>query len=132
MNVLDIRPSCAAPCSPDMGAYHALQQGCLTPELAAALLPDRATLAMVWRYLAGCGGSLQESPICLCRKIVRWSGTSLSLGQLMTCLDIFSDVGLLQSQRLHKYLTIRLTPGHEKADLNQSQTMQHLLRVKES
>ena len=132
MNVLDIRPSCAAPCSPDMAAYRALQQGCLTPELAAALLPDRATLAMVWRYLAVCGGSLQESPICLCRKIVRWSGAALSLGQLMICLDIFSDVGLLQTQRLHKYLTVRLTPGHEKADLNQSQTMQNLLRMKES
>ena len=70
--------------------------------------------------------------MCLCRKIVRWSGNPLSLQQMLTCLDIFSDVGLLQTQRLHKYVTIRLTPGAEKADLTQSQTMQILLHAKES
>ena len=132
MNVLDIRPSCTAPCSPEVAGYRALQQDRLTAEAAAALLPDRATLAMVWRYLAAFSGPIQESPVCLCRKIVRWSGAPLSLGQLMTCLDIFSDVGLLQTHRLHKYITIHLTPGSEKADLNRSQTMQRLLRAKES
>ena len=49
----------------------------------------------------------------------------------MTCLDIFRDVGLLTSQRMHKYLILTLTPGSEKADLNQSQTMQLLLQAKE-
>ena len=132
MNVLDIRPSCTAPCSPEVAGYRALQQDRLTAEAAAALLPDRATLAMVWRYLAAFSGPIQESPVCLCRKIVRWSGAPLSLGQLMTCLDIFSDVGLLQTRRLHKYITIHLTPGSGKADLNRSQTMQRLLRAKES
>ena len=56
----------------------------------------------------------------------------MTLGQLITCLDIFRDVGLLQVERLHKYLRIRLTPGPGKADLNQSQTLQQLLQVKES
>ena len=131
MNVLDIRPSCSAECSPETGDYHALLSGRLTPEIAAGLLPDRAMLAMVWRYLAA-APALQESPVCLCRKIVRWSNKPMSLGQLMTCLDIFRDVGLLEVQRLHKYISIRLTPGSEKADLNASQTMQRLLRAKES
>ena len=131
MNVLDIRPSCCADCSPETGDYHALISGRLTPELAEALMPDRAMLAMVWRYLAA-APALQESPVCLCRKIVRWSNKPMSLGQLMTCLDIFRDVGLLEVQRLHKYISIRLTPGSEKADLNASQTMQRLLRAKES
>ena len=133
MNVLDIRPSCAADASPEMCHYRALQQNRLTPASAAALLPSRSMLATVWRYLAAIPGStIQESPICLCRKIVRWSGTPLTLGQLMICLDIFRDVGLLTSHRMHKYLVISLTPGSEKADLNQSQTMQYLLRVKEN
>ena len=133
MNVLDIRPSCSAECSPDASGYHALTHGRLTPAIAAALLPDRATLAMVWRYLAAAGTpSISESPICLCRKIVRWSGRPLSLGQLSTCLDIFRDVGLLEVQRLHKHMSIRLTPGSNKADLNESTTMQRLLRAKES
>ena len=132
MNILDIRPNCAAECSPEVSAYRALLEHRLTAALATALLPNRAMLATVWRYLASVPGSIQESPMCLCRKIVRWSGAPLSLGQLMTCLDIFSDVGLMKVQRLHKYITIRLTPGTEKADLNRSQTMQALLRAKES
>ncbi len=32
----------------------------------------------------------------------------------------------------HKYLVLELTPGTTKADLNESQTMQRLLRAKES
>ena len=132
MNILDIRPCCSAECSPDVAGYHAMQRSLLTAEFAAALLPDRSTLAMVWRYLAASSGPIRETPMCLCRKIVRWSGIPLSLGQLLTCLDIFADVGLLQTQRLHKYITVQLTPGSEKADLSRSQTMQYLLRVKES
>ena len=133
LNILDIRPSCAAACSAELGGYAALRSGSLTPAAAAALLPDRATLALGWRYLAGCGDqTVKESPMCLCRKIVRWSGSPLSLGQLLTCLDIFSDVGLLQAQRLHKYISIQLTPRKDKADLGASATMQILLHLKES
>ena len=133
LNVLDIRPACAAACSPDVGSYAALRRGDILPAEAAALLPDRTTLGTVWRYLAACpGDAIREDPMCLCRKIVRWSGAPLSLGKLMACLDIFRDVGLLNIQRLHKYISIRLTPGDKKADLSQSQTMQHLLRAKES
>ena len=132
MNVLDIRPSCSADCSPDTSGYTALYQDRLTSAIAAELLPDRAQLAMVWRYLAAAQNPIQESPICLCRKIVRWTGKPMSLGQLMTCLDIFRDVGLMEITRYHKYITIRLTPGDSKADLNTSQTMIRLRRAKES
>ncbi len=83
---------------------------------------------MVWRYLTSQPeSSIQEAPICLCRKIVRWSGKPLSLEQLMTCLDIFQDLGLLQMQRMHKYTSITLTKSSEKTDLNKSATMQRLL-----
>ena len=132
LNVMDIRPSCAAPCTAESAGYRALRRGQLTADAAAALLPDRATLAMVWRYLAAARSPLTESPMCLCRKIVRWSGLALNLGQLMTCLDIFADVGLLQLQRQRKYITICLTHINGKADLNQSPTMQQLLQAKES
>ena len=132
MNIIDIRPACNAEISPEMTGYHALRAHQLTPYLAQELLPDRATLALVWRYLAASSGTVQESPMCLCRKIVRWSGKELSLGKLLTCLDIFTDVGLLETQRRHKSILIRLTPGDQKADLNESNTMQILLRAKES
>ena len=132
MNIIDIRPSCSADCSTETGGYRALRENRITRDIAHSLYPDRATLATVWRYLAASGTSIQDAPICLCRKIVRWSGKSLSLGQMMTCLDIFGDVGLLQAQRMHKYISIRLTPGPQKADLNESETLQRLLHAKES
>ena len=127
MNVVDIRPSCAVPCGTETAHYRALLDGSLTAEGARLLTPSRAVLATVWRYLAAQTGTIRESPVCLCRKIVRWSGKPMELEQLMTCLDIFGDVGLLQQQRMHKSITIRLTPGPQKADLNQSATMQLLL-----
>ena len=132
LNILDIRPSCSAPCTAESAGYRALRSGTITAPAAAKLLPDRATLAMVWRYLSAAPAPLKETPMCLCRKIVRWSGLPLNLGQLMTCLDIFADVELLRLQRQHKYITISLTAVSGKADLNNSQTMQRLLQAKES
>ena len=133
MNVLDIRPSCTAACSPVAEAYMALREDHVTVGQARDLLPQRATLAMVWRYLSTYAApDVRESPLCLCRKIVRWTGRPLALGQMMACLDIFRDVGLLQMERQHKYMVIRLTPGSGKADLNESATMQRLLRATEN
>ena len=133
MNIMDIRPSCKVAVNCESGSYRRMHSGNITAQEADALLPDRATLAMVWRYLAGCGGDIvREDPICLCRKIVRWSGTALDLGKLLVCLDIFAYVGLLQVQRLSKHLQIRLCNTGEKADLQQSATIQRLLRMKES
>ena len=133
MNVSDIRPSCNAEASPDTGTYRALQEDRITAAEAAGLTPDRGTLAMVWRYLAGVSNeTIEENPMCLCRKIVRWSGKPMALGQMIVCLEIFRDVGLLELQRLHKHYRIRLTPGPQKADIQTSQTLQRLLRAKES
>ena len=133
LNITDIRPSCQAACSYDTSAYRRLRAGTIVPAEAAELLPDRTVLGAVWRYLAGCGGSfIKETPICLCRKVVRRAGIAMNLGQLMTCLDIFCEVGLLQIERPAKYLVIRLNACAGKADLQQSATMQTLLRAKES
>ena len=126
MNVTDIRPACSAEASGCCIGYQQLQSGTICAEEAALLLPDRSTLALVWRYLAGCRKA-QETPMCLLRKIVRWSGSPLTLGKLLTCLDIFADVGLLEVQRVHKNLSICLLPCAEKADLNSSKTMQILI-----
>ncbi len=133
MNVLDIRPSCRADCSGSLMGYRSIRSGSISREEAGALLPDRAMLGMVWRYLAAIGSAeLREDPMNLCRKIVRWSDTPLCLGQLMTCLDIFADVHLLELEQLHRQLAIRILHTQGKADLNQSQTMQRLLAAKES
>jgi single-stranded-DNA-specific exonuclease len=132
MNIQDIRPSCPYECDVDTTAYRALCFGGLKAALVERLLPDRAMLGMVWRYLAACpGGVVQESDICLCRKIVRWAQSPLSLEKMLVCLDIFRDVGLIEIHRVHKDMTVRLIPTREKADLNQSATMRRLLAVRE-
>ena len=126
MNVTDIRPACSAEASCCCAGYRELQLGRITPSLAENLLPDRATLGLVWRYLAGCG-TVKETPMCLLRKIVRWSGKPMTQGMLLTCLDIFADVQLVRVERLHKYLSVELLPCEQKADLTTSKTMQLLL-----
>ncbi len=131
MNIQDIRPACKTAVSCDTEDYRRLRSNALDAAAAERLLPDRNTLGLVWRYLSGQRNQLQETPICLCRKIVRWSGSPLDLGQLLTCLDIFADVGLLETRRLHKYINIRLIPTDTKADLSASRTMQQLLAAKE-
>ncbi len=132
LNVVDIHPACIADCSAEVRHYRALRSGTLEQELARALCPDRHLLGMIWRYLASVSDPvIEETPMCLCRKIVRWSGAPLSLEQLLVCLDIFTDVGLMETARFHKNLTIRLTPREEKADLMTSRTMRLLLGEKE-
>ena len=126
MNVTDIRPSCDAEADCCCTGYRELQNGSLRADLASQLLPDRATLGLVWRYLASCK-KINEMPMCLLRKIVRWSGKPMTLGKLLVCMDIFADVGLISVQRLHKTLTIELLPCQQKANLNTSKTMQILM-----
>ncbi len=132
LNILDIRPSCAAPCGIDTSRYRALLNDTLTAQQARSLLPERSTLGFIWRFLTTCGSTIRQTPICLCRQIVRHTGSPLGVDQLLTCLDIFADVGLLQLQRQNKYIVISLASPTVKADLMNSATMQKLVRLKES
>ena len=132
MNVVDIRPSCKAECSPESENYRALCCGELTAAAAEKLCPDRETQVCVWRYLATQRGTIRETPMSLCRKIVRWTDKPLSLEKMLICLDIFRDVALLELQRQHKYILIQVNTNAEKTDLHLSPTLQKLLQVKES
>ncbi len=126
LHILDIRPSCKAACPLETTAYRAFLSGTVTGVQAQSLLPERPVLGRVWRYLAT-AEQVQEMPICLLRKIVRQTNEPLSLELLLTCLDIFADVGLLELQRHHKYISVRVLPTTQKADLTQSKTMQRLM-----
>lgn len=132
VNLLDVRPSCPCPCPDDESPYHRLVDRALEPEEVAELMPERQVLGDVWRYLAACGPRFQAEPVCLCRKIVRSTGRPLGLSQLLACLDIFQEGGLLTLERQHKFITITLTAGAPKADLTQSDTMRYLQQLKES
>ena len=126
MNVQDIRPACKVDVDCDLEGYRRMQSGALDRETAEKLLPDRTVLGTVYRYLSTQPGITQDTPVCLCRKIVRWSGMNLDLAKMLVCLDIFADVGLLELGRLRKNITVRLLPAQSKADLEASATMQRL------
>ena len=128
--LVDIRPACPVECCQELCDYRAMRSGRLTAEGAERLLPDRKIQGAVWRYIAA-EPSLKDTPCCLCRKIVRKYGVPVSLGQMLTCLDMFADVGLLALERQNKYILVRPLPVTQKADLTKSETMQLLLRVKE-
>ena len=129
LNIQDIRPACKAECSMDTSLYTALKANTLTPQDKKMLLPDRTALGLVWRYIAEApGGILRESAPSLCRKLVRRSGQPMALSQLLTCLDIFSEAGLLDVQRRHKYLKLTALPRRDKADLHATPTMQLLTK----
>ena len=129
LNIQDIRPACKAECSMDTSLYTALKANTLTPQDKKTLLPDRTALGLVWRYIAEApGGILRESAPSLCRKLVRRSGQPMALSQLLTCLDIFSEAGLLDVQRRHKYLKLTALPRRDKADLHATPTMQLLTK----
>ena len=130
LNVVDVRPACPVECCQELCDYRAMRSGRLTAEGAERLLPDRKIQGAVWRYIAA-EPSLKDTPCCLCRKIVRKYGVPVSLGQMLTCLDMFADVGLLALERQNKYILVRPLPVTQKADLTKSETMQLLLRVKE-
>ena len=133
LNIQDIRPSCQHDCCCDCSNYRKLTAGTISPAEADQLLPDRATLAAVWRYLfSSCTDQIRETPECLCRKIVRKADIPLSVEKMLVCLDIFRDVQLLRMQRQKKHLLIHLLPAEGKADLQESATMQKLIKAKGS
>ena len=134
ISIQDIRPSCPseALCAPDPEPYRRLRRGELTPREAGLLTPDRQQLGDLWRYLAQQPGPVRESPVCLCRKAVRRSGRALSLSQMMVCLDVFAEAGLLHLERQRQNLLITLAPPQEKKNLENTKTMMELIRLKGS
>ena len=132
LTVQDIRPSCSSEdlCPTDPNPYRHLRRGCLTAAEALELTPQRQQLGDLWRYLAQQNGSVRESPVCLCRKTVRRWGRAMSLSQMMVCLDIFAEAGLLRLERQQNTLSITLLDAGEKKDLSQTNTMQALCRLK--
>ena len=131
LSVLDIRPSCPCPCPADAGLYRRLRADRLEPGDAAQLIPTRQQQGDVWRYLAA-SEDVQETPACLLRKIVRRCGRPLTLGQMLVCLDLFSEAGLVSLRRQRQYLRVTVLPRGGRADLNACRTMQELLKQKES
>ena len=131
MNIVDIRPSCSAPCDWGITPYHALTADRLEPQMVPLLLPTEPG----WGLCGGiCPSSRKDScgdPHVPVPEDCQMVGKSYERGNASDLSGYFADVKLLELSRQHKYITIRLLPWEEKADISKSRTMQRLMRAKE-
>ena len=96
-------------------------------ELADAL-PRRQEFVALWKYLTtNCSDNyLEECLECLARKTARTSGLPCSVLRTRICLDVFEELGLLQTVHHAKTLEIRLQETSQKVDLESSRILMHL------
>ncbi len=131
LNLTDIRPAyeCRRTMQQEQAVYARFLSGTLTEPEALSLIPPRQEFAAVWRYLsshAHDGAVLDEFSV-LARKIARSAQLPCSFVRTRVCLDVLEERGLLQMEQGSRTISIKLTPGRTKVDLQSSAI---LLRLK--
>ena len=134
LNITDIRPGLA--CRQAMERERRIY-ACLNGDGAASLdfdslIPPRKEFAAVWRYLRAnsTGGSVMDEFTVLSRKIARSAGLPVSFVRTRICLDVLAERGLIQLESGTHMMTIRLTPGPGKVDLENSAILLRLRNQK--
>ena len=134
LNITDIRPSLA--CRQAMERERKIY-ACLVGNGAEnldwdSLIPPRREFAAVWRYLRdnSAGGSVMDEFTVLSRKIARSAGMPVSFVRTRICLDVLAERGLIQLESGTHVMTIRLTPGPGKVDLENSAILLRLRNQK--
>ena len=86
----------------------------------------------MWRYLRAnsAGGSVMDEFTVLSRKIARSAGLPVSFVRTRICLDVLAERGLIQLESGTHMMTIRLTPGPGKVDLENSAILLRLRNQK--
>ena len=124
LNLVDIRP-CSAwrqAMDRDRAVYSRYCKGTLTCGEAVTLIPPRQEFAAVWRYLSANArdGMLTDDPELLARKIARSADLPCSFVRTRVCLDVLEERGLIHLEAGSRTVSIRLTPGPGKVDLQRS------------
>ena len=124
LNLTDIRPSaeCRQAIETDRGIYARFRTGDLRCAEAAWLIPPRQEFAAVWRYLSANAreGTVMDEFCVLARKIARSAGLPCSFARTRVCLDVLEERGLIRMESGRKTISITLTPGPGKVDLQRS------------
>ncbi len=131
LNITDIRPAlaCRQAMEREKEIYACLSAGAFAALDIDSLIPPRKEFAAVWRYLTAnsAQGSLIDEFTVLSRKIARSAGLPVSFVRTRICLDVLAERGLIRVDAGSRVMTIRLTPGPGKVDLERSSI---LLRLK--
>ena len=76
------------------------------------------------------GGSVMDEFTVLSRKIARSAGLPVSFVRTRICLDVLAERGLIQMEVSPRTITIHLTPGPGKVDLENSAILLRLRNQK--
>ena len=132
LNVTDIRPleDCRREIEEGHRIYERFVANALTDMEALGLIPPRNEFAAVWRYLSAhaSGGNLTDEISVLSRKITRSGGIPVSFIRTRVCLDVLEERGLIQMEQGPHGVYIKLTPGSQKVDLQNSAIILRLRR----
>lgn len=132
LNVTDIRPlpDCRREIEEGHQIYQRFVADALTDMEALGLIPPRNEFAAVWRYLSAhaAGGNLTDEISVLSRKITRSGGVPVSFIRTRVCLDVLEERGLIQMEQGPHGVYIKLTPGPQKVDLQNSTILLRLRR----
>ena len=134
LQLLDLRPS------PEPSAREhellslcdaLLSDGELTPREAARLTPSREQFVRVWRILEreSGGSALSDAELPLLRRIAAEVTGAESFLRTAVCLNVFAERGLLSMTREDGLMTIRLTPGERKVELEDSALLRRLREI---
>jgi single-stranded-DNA-specific exonuclease len=127
LNLVDIRPcrEWRLAMDRDRAVYRRYRKGTLTCVEAADLIPPRQEFAAVWRYLSANArdGILTDDPELLARKIARSASLPCSFVRTRVCLEVLEERGLLRLESGSGPVSIRLTPGPGKVDLQCSEIL---------
>ena len=127
LNLVDIRPCFAwrQAIAKDQAAYSRFCSGTLQSGEAVELIPPRQEFAAVWRYLSANArdGVLTDNFSLLARKIARSANMPCSFVRTRVCLDVLAERGLIHLDSGSGTISIRLTPGPGKVDLERSAIM---------
>ncbi len=131
LQLLDLRPARAP--SVHEAELLALRErllsgGALTPKDAARLLPSREQFVRAWRLLEreAVNGVLTGAELPLLRRVAaELTGTDCFL-RAQVCLDVFEERGLLTVRRGDGTVTLHLTSGGKKVELEESRHVKRL------
>jgi len=129
LNLVDLRQDAATRRRQEQEdcAYGQLQET-EDPALFREALPRRQEFVALWKYLTANAenGYLEDACDCLARKVSRVSGLPCSLLRTRICLDVFRELGLLESREVGGVLRITLGDRNGKVDLESSRILANL------
>ncbi|MDO4742449.1 MAG: single-stranded-DNA-specific exonuclease RecJ [bacterium] len=107
-----------------LNRYNQVCAGKITAESVDKLIPTRRETAILFRYLAVCGGRVSVD------RAVNALNNELCVGKLLISADILTELGILKKKMIDSVLYLELNHITQKADFDSSLLLKRLNEVK--